>query len=173
MTAPRLGFRSTAASAKAAQGAFVARLGKSNPAAAKTLAVQLAKHDTTLIMRTLLSGSGLQPDDLGDVFTAYTLFSWQIANRDATDIGNATVAALRNQLTARLSADPRLLQPAMRTALGEEMKLLSVTIHAGWQSATREGRTKAYSDSIAAMFKARSGTDLRALRLTSAGFRPR
>lgn len=50
------------------------------------------------------------------------------------------------------------------------MKLLYVTLHAGWQSAVKEGSTARYSDGIARIWRQQSGRDLRALSLTNAGF---
>jgi hypothetical protein len=49
------------------------------------------------------------------------------------------------------------------------MRSLLVTLHAGWQSAGKEGNLRAFSDSVAAMFAIQTGSDLRALRLTDKG----
>lgn len=56
-----------------------------------------------------------------------------------------------------------------RAALAEELKLLFVTLHAGWQGARRGGVLQQYADGTAQLFKTQ-GTDLRGLRLTEAGF---
>jgi hypothetical protein len=117
-----------------------------------------------------MSGAGLRDNDAADAVTAYTLLGWQIAKQDASEISNAKVQAVRRQIAPALAANPRLAAPAARGALGEEMKLLFVTLHAGWQSAVKEGNTARYSDGVARMWRQQSGRDLRALSLTDAGF---
>ena len=73
------------------------------------------------------------------------------------------------QMLVKLAENPRVAAPATRAALGEELKLLFVTLHAGWQSARREGSLDEYSRGVAALWRAQ-GDDLRGIRLTGAGF---
>ena len=56
-----------------------------------------------------------------------------------------------------------------RGKTGEQLKLLTVTLHFGLLSARRSGDAKAYSDDIAALF-AETGPNPRTLALTNAGF---
>ena len=71
---------------------------------------------------------------------------------------------------AALASDPRFSSPVARAKLGEEFKILFVTLHSGLQSAQREGKMQAYSNSIAQMIRAQSGRDPRARTLTDRGF---
>lgn len=57
--------------------------------------------------------------------------------------------------------------------MGEEIVISFITLHAGWQSARREGKLQAYSDGVAAMFEKQTGNDLRALVLTNRGLEKR
>lgn len=53
------------------------------------------------------------------------------------------------------------------------MKLLYVTLHAGWQSAEKESATRQYSDGIARMLIAQSDLDMRQLRIGNTGLAAR
>ncbi|TRW17357.1 hypothetical protein [Glacieibacterium frigidum] len=146
---------------------FVSRLLGKDPAAAQAVAEQFSRHDYGSIYRGIVAPFGLRDNNAADALTAYTVLGWMIAT-GAGDPGHASVAAARQQLGARMAANPTLSTPANRARVGEELKLLFVTLHAGWQSARREGNLRKYSDGVAATF-AQQGTDLRALRLTPDG----
>ncbi|MBC7945841.1 MAG: hypothetical protein H7X91_11400, partial [Burkholderiales bacterium] len=77
---------------------------------------------------------------------------------------------VRAQVARSLAANATFANPHTRAELAEEMKLLFVTLHAGWQSARREGNLKPYADGVARMFQQFTGNDLRAMRLTERGF---
>ena len=57
--------------------------------------------------------------------------------------------------------------------MAEEIKILFVTLHAGWQGARREGSVRGYADGIARMFAEQAGQPLRTIALTDRGFVPR
>jgi hypothetical protein len=166
----RLTYTPTAALRRKAVDGYISRMRREYPEAAQVMAAQLAQHDYSRIYSTLMRGAGLRDNDAADAVVAYTLLGWQIAKQDPAEISTAKVQAVRRQIAPALAANPRLSGPAARADLGEEMKLLFVTLHAGWQSAQKEGNTRQYSDGVARMFQAQSGRDLRALNLTTAGF---
>ena len=150
---------------------YIARASKTAPDGARQLASQLAKHDYRKIYRGLLAGTGLAENDAADAVAAYTALGWMIANNQLTDLSPRAYQALRQQIAARAPGNSSFA-PGVRAELGEEMKLLAVTLHAGWQGAQREGNLSQYSDGVAALFK-RNDIDLRALRLTNNGFAAR
>lgn len=172
-TAPSLRFASSSSSTRAAQAAMLARLDKTNPTAAKTLAAEFRKSDTTAIFRALMQGSGLRPDDLGDIYTAYTALGYMIANNELGDPDPGALRALRLQIVPRLASGLGARLQTDRTSLGEEFKLLIVTLHAGWQGAQKEGHLSEYSSGVARLFLKQGGADLRNVRLTRNGFVPR
>lgn len=91
----------------------------------------------------------------------------------APDPRPSSVRAARGQIAGNLARSPTFASVATRRELGEELKISFVAIHAGWQAARQEGKLKAYSDGVAAMFAKQSGDDLRKLKLTDGGFGPR
>lgn len=151
----------------------VARLTRQNPIAANAIKSQLAQNDSKQIFDGFINGSPLKADDAIDIVTVYTLIGWQIANRTAREISDAEIMGVRRQLAPALAGNPALRDPAMRAALGEEMKLLAIIIHAGWQGAVREGNVVVYSDGIVRMWQSQTGRDLRKVKLTATGFAPR
>lgn len=161
-------YQSTAALRRTAANDYVARVAKSDSGAAQTIAAEFAKHDFARIYAGLVAPVGYRPNDAADVLAAYTLLGWLIAN-GVPDATPRQAAAVRSQIAQRVGGDPNFTNPSARARFGEDMKLLVVTLHAGWQSARREGNLKQYGDGVAALFQ-RNDIDLRALRLTDAGF---
>lgn len=159
--APDLGRRIVAA--------HVARLQASDPAAAREVATQFDRHDYCAIYRGLIDGTGLADHDALDALTMHTVLNWVIANQHFIDPPPAAFAGVRRQLGPVLAGNPALANPGARAQLGEELKLLTVALHAGMQSARRDGSMRSYADAIAA-HNARNGSNLRALSLTPQGF---
>lgn len=168
--AARLSYSSTPALRRQALDGYLARASRQYPEAARVMSAQFAKHDYAAVYRSLIGGTGLRDNDAADAVTAYTVLGWQIANGYTDNLPPARIVAARRQIAAALAANPQLSSPATRPALGEEMKLLMVTLHAGWQSAQREGNLSRYADGVARLFRTQSGRDLRSLTLTDAGF---
>ena len=77
---------------------------------------------------------------------------------------------VRSQIAPRLTADPRFRSPAARAKLGEELKFLTVILHAGWISAEKEKNLPAYSRDVARLFQQQGGADVGSMRLTASGF---
>ena len=172
--APALRYTPTPALARETAAAMVARLRPSNPTATDMLQGQLGRHDYRDIWRGLAGRSGLRDDNATDAVEAYMILGWLVANNQVNTADDpAGVQEVRRQLAGPLAGDPALADPATRAALGEEVKLLFVVVHSGWQSAQREGNLAAYANGIAQIFMQFSGQDLRRVALTSAGFRPR
>ncbi|WP_185965027.1 hypothetical protein [Glacieibacterium frigidum] len=169
MAATAFPYRSTSALRRAAADAFIQRTTKSDPAAGKAIAAQLAQHDYSRVYAGIVAPFGYRTDDAVDALAAYTLLGWLIAN-GAPDPSRADAAAVRAQVAAGLANDRRFSDPRTRAELAEEIKLLFVTLHAGWQSARKEGNLRPYADGVARMFQRFTGNDLRAMRLTERGF---
>ncbi len=166
----RLRYRSTSSTMQAALSAYIERAKRSNPEAADAADRALGQQDVSAIYRGMVAPFGLHDGNLADALTAYTVLGWMIAN-DAGDPSPFSVQAARSQLATRLVSDPRLSSDS-QIGLGEEFKLSFVILHAGWQSARREGSVSSFAEAVAAMF-ANQGLDLRAVGLTTAGFGPR
>lgn len=170
--AVRLGYTPTRAVKERALAGYVARIARKDPAASRTVAQEFARHDAGSIYRGIAGSFGMRDNDIADILTSYTVLGYLVAT-GAPDPSPGSVVAARNQIAAGLAQNPKFADPRLRADLGEELKLLFVTVHAGWQAARREGNLKQYGDGIAAQWRRQSGKDLRALRLTSQGFSPR
>lgn len=162
-------YDSTPALRQAAADGYVERASASNAEAGRTIAREIARNDFSRIYAGIIAPFGFRSNDTADAIASYTLLGWLIAT-GSPDPTPGSARAVRNQVAQGLAGDPRFRDPRTRAELAEEMKLLFVTLHAGWQSARREGNLRTYSDGVAAMFKRFSGNDLRAMRLTSEGF---
>ncbi|MGB3722918.1 MAG: hypothetical protein WA979_08890 [Pacificimonas sp.] len=156
-----------------AKGAFLARLEKSDPQAAATVALSLGNHDVVKIYEGIVSPFGLTSRDAADSMTAYTVLGWMIAN-SAGDPGRDSVLAARAQVIQQLQQSGAI--PAGKSQeMDEELMHLFVIMHAGWQSSMKEGgqARRAYADGINTMWRNKFGKDLRSLNLTREGFRDR
>lgn len=163
-------YRPTPALAREALSGYISRVRRSDPQAADMAAEQFRKHDYGRIYAGIVRPFGYRSDNLADSLAAYSLLSWLIAT-GSPDPTPAQAQAVRRQVALRLAQSPQLTAPRTRAELGEEMKLLFVTLHAGWQSARREGNLRQYGDGVARMIARQGGQDLRELRLTgSEGF---
>ncbi|TRW17358.1 hypothetical protein [Glacieibacterium frigidum] len=164
-----LRYRSTPELRKSAADAYVQRVMQSDPQAGKLIAAEVSKNNFSRIYAGIVAPFGYRADDTADAVAAYTLLGWLIAT-GSPDPSPAAARAVREQVAQGLSNDPKFTNPRTRAELAEEMKLLFVTLHAGWQSARKEGNLRTYADGVAAMFKRFTGNDLRAMRLTERGF---
>jgi hypothetical protein len=167
-----LAYRADPALRRASLDAFLARAAASNRAGVEDLRRQFGRHDYDAVWRQLTRGSGLSGSDAADAMAAYAMLGWMIANTSLEDADPAHVRGIRAQLAPALATDPRLAAPDTRAALGEELKILAVILHAGWQSAQREGQLARYADGVAEFFQGQ-GLDLRALSVGPSGFEPR
>ncbi len=132
----------------------------------------MRQHDFGKVYAGIVAPFGLHRGDAADALTAYTLLGWMIAN-GRTDPTLPQVAAARAEVAATVSTNPALATEAARAKLGEEVTILFVLLHAGWQSAQKEGKLAQYSDGVATMFKQQFGRDLRQMALTDRGFEQR
>lgn len=162
-------YRSTPALRRSAADAYVQRTMQNNPEAGHIISDQLAKHDFSKVYAGIIAPFGYRADDTADAVAAYTLLGWLIST-GAPDPSAGAARAVRNQIAQGLRNGARLSDPRARAELAEEMKLLFVTLHSGWQSARREGKLKQYSDGVNDMFRKFTDNNLRNMRLTDRGF---
>ncbi len=169
---PALPFHASAADQQRAKDAFLQRLSAKNPSVVAQARDQMARHDFDRIYAGITRPFGLSPNDAGDVMTAYLVLGWMVAN-GAPDPSISGVRAARDHVASLLAQGGALADPATRAAVAEELKLLFVIMHSGWQSARREGTLGQYANGVARMFATQNGDDLRRIVLTDGGFRAR
>ncbi len=130
----------------------------------------MRQHDFGQIYAGLLAGTGLHRGDAADALTSYTMLGWMIANGQMATPPANQIAAARAEVARTVSTNPALATEAARAKLGEEVAILFVLLHAGWQSAQKEGKLSTYANGVATMFSRQFGQDLRAMDLTDRGF---
>ncbi len=168
-----LSYQPSAAVKQQVERNYLDRIRRNNPAAADQIAAQLRRYNYQEIYANLVQSYGLSSNNVADISTAYWVLNWVIANQSATDPSRQAVMAERDRTAVTLSKLSSLRNPQTRQQVGEEIKLLFVTLHAGWQSARREGQLSQYSDGVRAVFRQQNGADLRQIVLTKDGFQPR
>lgn len=164
-----LGYAATPALKRQAMAEFISRIRRKDANIASTVQRAFSEHDYARVYDGLVRGDGLAGNDLANSMTAYTVLGWVIANGSMREPSRASVQAVRAQVAAALADDPSLTAPSMRAKLGEEFKILFVTLDSGRQSAQREGRQREFSNGVAQMLRAQSGRDPRSVRLTDQG----
>lgn len=158
----------TDALANEATRAYIARLQRVDRQVASQVKREFGLHDYRSVYNGIIEGTGLRADSVSDAITAYFMLTWLIANEVDNEPSSEQISGLRRQFAAHVKSAPSLLaQPAK---LGEELKLLVVTIHAGLQSASREGTKTNYASRISAMISQQYDIDMRSLRLGEEGF---
>lgn len=166
-------YRVTPALKKQAINSLVTRLRTKNPSAAQAVRREFSKHDYDRIYRNLTVPSGLRSTDTADVLTAYTVLGWLISTNTMSNPSRVSVRNARVQIATQLRRNATLTAATKRAQVGEELKILFVVLHAGWQDAVRKKTVSSYSNSVAQMFQVQSRTDLRRLNLGPNGFSQR
>lgn len=159
---------------KATVDGYVSRLKTKNPAASQALAANFGpgKYDYATIYSGVVKGNGLNDNDAVDVMTAYMVLGYMIVNnmQNGNAVTPAMVGKVRAQFAPGLAGNVKLSAPGVAAQLGEELKLQTVIVQGGWQSAIKEGTLSAYQQGIGALFKSQWGLDFAALKLTNQGF---
>jgi hypothetical protein len=150
---------------------YINRLKTSNPPAAQAIAENFGpgKYDYGKIYQDLTKGVGLRENDATDVLATYMILGWMIVNNVTDDNAVTTPMAqgMRAQIAPVMAANAQARSRAAQ--VGEEMKLQTVVVHGGWQSAIKEGKVAAYQQGIRNLFKTQYGMDLSQYKLTSQG----
>jgi hypothetical protein len=144
------------------------RANQSDPKSAQAMRAQFARHDYASIYDGITRPYGLAGNDAASSLAAYMVLGWMIVH-EGQEPPAAGLRGVRAQAAQALS-DPRLAAPEMRAKLGEEFKILFVTLHAGWQGARREGTLDQYSAGVARLFNQKNGMNLAAARIGPRGF---
>ncbi|WBO86737.1 hypothetical protein [Hymenobacter yonginensis] len=154
---------------------YVSRLKSSDPGGAQVVntAFGPGKYDYGQVYRTILAGTGLRDNDAADALAAYMLMGYAIVHniQDGRAITVPMARSVRAQVAPLLAVNTLARNRAAQ--VGEEMKLQTVIVQGGWQSALKQGKLPAYQQGIGNLFKTQYGLDLRALKLTIQGFAQR
>lgn len=153
---------------------YVDRLKTTNPAASQAISTYFGsnRYDYGQIYRGLIKETGLRDNDAADAMSAYLILNYMIVNnvQDDKAITPRMAQSVRSQVTSLLASRPQLIAPGVPAQFGEELKLQTVIVQAGWQSAIKENTLSNYRQGIAAALKNQYGLDLSQVRLTDRGF---
>jgi hypothetical protein len=154
---------------------YTNRLKASNPTGAQAVASVFGtgKYDYGQVYRGIVAGTGLRDNDATDALACYMLLGWAIVHNKQRDqdITAPMARSVRTQVAPLLSSNAQLRTRAAQ--VGEELKLQTVLVQSGWQSAIREGKLAAYQQGVANLFKTQYGMDMSQFELTSQGFAKR
>lgn len=164
-----LSYTVTAAQRQRVRDAYLANLARRNPALASNLRVQLGKYDYDAVYAGLLSGTGLVNNNLADALTAYTVLGWMIVHGKTVDAPQAHVAGVRRQWLAALGGSRFARDLELRRSVAEDLKIKTVMLHSGWQSAGKTGQAAAYAEAVARSLQSQLKMDLASMRLSAAG----
>lgn len=163
-----MAYQPSAALERETIASFLGRLERKDAAAARSVGPLLNRHGYSGEFRRFIRGTPLTERDTADAVAMFVVMGWLIANSDMRDVPKDHWLAVRNQFRAGLGDQPKFASAAARAALGEEMKLLSAILYGGWDGERKAGRSAAYADGVARMFRG-MGLDLRNLTLDEQG----
>ncbi|WP_424950203.1 hypothetical protein [Deinococcus sp.] len=147
----------TPALKKATVEGYVNRLKGQNPAASRAVAANFGpgKYDYSAVYSGLVKGNGLNDNDAAGIMTALLVLGYMIVNdvQDGNRVTPAMMQGVRAQFRPQLSRNFKLTAPGVAGRLGQEMKLQTVIVQGGWQSAIKAKTLPAYQRGIAEMFK--------------------
>jgi hypothetical protein len=156
------------------QRRFVSFIGRhAGEAGAREMEGVLAKQDPTTNWLDVVGRDGLIAHDLVDAITAYWVLNWNVANRSDND--RAQMQGVRGQVRSAVAANPALsrLDERGRQEMAETLVLNFLVQHAAFRDALRSNDQEMIgklSDAAVARFRNEARLDLRAMRLTNAGF---
>lgn len=152
--------------------ATVDRLKTSNPAASQAIATTFGpgKYDYSQTYREILKGTGLRENDATDALACYMLMGWTVVHnvQDDKSITIPMAQGVRAQIAPLLASNGQMRNRAGQ--VGEELKLQTVVVQGGWQSAIKEGKLAAYQQGINNLFRNQYGLDMNQFKLTNQGF---
>lgn len=161
----QLNYQPTTQLSKAALAAYVASLRKNSPVDADKAAQVLARVNINQLYSAAVAPYGLANGNLADSFTAYAVLGWMIVNRQTT-VSRQNVMGTRDKFAMQLAG--HALSDNIASS-SEMLKLMFVTLDAGWQTSRKNGTEAAYRNSVANQF-ASTGLDFKMLKLTPSGF---
>lgn len=177
-TAARLTYTATPALRKQTVDNLAQRLAAKDPGQAQAVRTGFGPGgpaDYGRLYAAGLKGSGFQDYDAASALASFMEVSYVVVNniQDTKAITPAVDRGLRTQMAGLLSQNAATKSPAQLAQLGEEMKLQTVILMAGWQESLKSGQAAAFRSGIAQNFRSQFGLDLSQVRLTEQGFVPR
>lgn len=161
---------------KKSEAGILAEVRKRQPAAEAAYAQMLGQQDMARLFDKAVRGYGLRNNDIADTMAAYWLVNWVIAN-DAKDFSPAAARAVRDQVKGGIARTSVAgFSPEKKHRLADEAIFSTLIATQAFEYAQSGKISKADYRRIADVTQRAFlgfGADLRALRLTDAGFQER
>jgi hypothetical protein len=167
-------FRRDPALMRARQAQLVAAIRAKDPAAAAALEAAF-RQDVVEAVRPAFQRFGFSPDDAADMTAAYWITAWESAHgQTGVETDPAVARGVRTQLAGVLAPKLRGRSDAEKQEIADTMLLQMLFADARMRAAQQAGamQLRQTSDAIHQEASALLKTDLRAVELTAAGFRP-
>ena len=151
----------------------VANAQGSNPAGARAIAEYFGTNHRSYqpFYDTARRTTALPDNDAAAAMAVYLLAGYLIINNYRTDVTTPAMAqGVRNQVLPLLASSPRYATPAAIAQAGEDMKLQTVLLTAGWQQSIKAGTSEAFRRNTAAYFTDHFNMDFTKKRLSNQGF---
>ncbi|MDO7849490.1 hypothetical protein Q5H92_24205 [Hymenobacter sp. M29] len=177
--APSYSYRPSPAMREQTVERAVEQLKPTNPTGASALASVFGpgKYDYDQTYAEIIKGTGLRATDAADAMACYLLMGYAIVHnlQDDKAIGPPLARGVRAQVANILAQNPNFKpdDPLAAAKFGEELKLQTVILQGGWQSAVKQKAYPAYRNTVAQNFRTGFGLDLSQLKLTTQGFAKR
>lgn len=151
---------------------YASRIKTSNPGASQAIATYFGpgQHDYAQLYKALIKNSGLRENDAADALASYMLIGWMVVNnvQDGNSITVPMAQGLRAQIAPLISGSAKARIHAAQ--VGEDLKLQTMVVQTGWQSAIKDNKLPAYQQGVRNLFKNQYGLNLSELKLTDQGF---
>jgi hypothetical protein len=171
--APALLLSLAVAPAARAQEGAIDMTGMGIYAQAMASAFGPGKADYNQVYEGIIKGSGLRNNDFAAALASCILLSWMVAN-DVQD-GNATTVPMAQGVRAQVAPllAPKPTPAGAAAQLGEELKLQTAILQAGWQAARKGGQLPAFRQRVGSSFQSQYHFDLTQMKLTDKGLAKR
>ena len=163
----------TPAQQVAVRDGYLAKLAQKNPALAARLQPQLTRYSYESIYASILSGTGLNNNNLADALTVYTVQSWMVVNRQAIDPSAAQLMAVRQQWVRALAKSQLAGDANTCRQLAEEYKMRTVLQNAGWKDAVKTNAVNEFAAVVDKNTRAEFKLNMGSMAITKDGFRAR
>ncbi len=153
---------------------FVAVSRSTNRQSGDSLAALFAQGDIIERMRPELAKHALAIDNVADAYTLWWITAWQASRGVDEDVGNATTAAVRQQVMRSMDATGQLrtADDAAKQEMAESLLIQSLLLSAAVDQAKVKPDEKEAVGRAAAQGALGMGIDLSTMTLTEKGFVP-
>ncbi len=167
-----LTFRPQAEVSKRVRQRFLNNIRQVNPKAVGPLTTLFQRQSALSIFGKTVSPYGLQPNNLGDISSAYMVLMWMVANQSNIPQKDQ-ISAVQQTMRPLIAKQFGRLNNAQRQETGEAMVYEILMALSAWDSTKGNVQRRQQLSDQAHRNLLKRGLDFRSLTLTSSGFQTR